>query len=276
MQGRTPAQIVDALGRREFIAGLGGAAAVAAMSAEAKADALEHALSDSVAPPAKAFPSVAEVEARIPTRHYRRGVGNMFVAQEGMVDHLPAMPERPVLMDFIRNRFQSTSNHCLQSATQARKAGMDEDIVFACLVHDLSMAMMRSNHGFWSAQLLEPYVSEKVTFAIRHHAALRFFPDEETGYVYPDIYREMFGEDYVPPPHVQREFQMIRNHRWYMAPRLVTVNDLYAFDPDAEVSLDDFEDVIGRHFRQPAEGLGFDNSPTSHMWRTIYDPDSPL
>ena len=276
MQGKTPQQIVDGLGRREFIASLGGAAAVAAMSAEARADALEHALSDSVAPPAKTFPSVAEVEAQIPTRHYRRGVGNVFVAQEGTVDHLPAMPDRPVLMDFIRNRFQSTSNHCLQSATQARKQGMDEDIVFACLVHDLSMAMMRANHGFWSAQLFEPYVSEKVSFAIRHHAALRFFPDEETGYVYPDIYREMFGEDYVPPPHVQREFEMVRNHRWYMAPRLVTVNDLYAFDPDARVSLDDFEDVIGRHFRQPAEGLGFDDSPSAHMWRTIHNPDSPL
>jgi hypothetical protein len=61
-----------------------------------------------------------------------------------------------------------------------------------------------------------------------------------------------------------------------MEPRLVTVNDLYAFDPNAVVSIDPFEDIIGRHFKQPKEGLGFDNSPSAHMWRTLARPDSPL
>jgi hypothetical protein len=56
----------------------------------------------------------------------------------------------------------------------------------------------------------------------------------------------------------------------------VTVNDLYAFDANAKVSLDPFIDIIGRQFKQPKEGIGFDNSPTSHMWRTIMFPDRPL
>jgi len=56
----------------------------------------------------------------------------------------------------------------------------------------------------------------------------------------------------------------------------VTVNDLYAFDPKAVVSVDPFVDMIGRHFKQPKEGLGNDNSPVAHMWRTIGNPDSPL
>jgi len=30
--------------------------------------------------------------------------------------------------------------------------------------------------------------------------------------------------------------------------------------------------VIGRHFKQPEEGLGFDHSPAAHMWRTINWP----
>jgi hypothetical protein len=50
------------------------------------------------------------------------------------------------------------------------------------------------------------------------------------------------------------------------------VNDLYSFDPNVEVRLEDFEDVLGRHFRDPREGLGFDNSPVAHMWRTINWP----
>ena len=66
------------------------------------------------------------------------------------------------------------------------------------------------------------------------------------------------------------------NHKWYMEPRLVTVNDLYAFDPNAKVSIDPFEDIIGRHFKHPKEGLGFDNSPSAHMWRTLANPDAPL
>ena len=54
------------------------------------------------------------------------------------------------------------------------------------------------------------------------------------------------------------------------------MNDLYAFDPKAVVSLDPFIDIIGRQFKQPKEGLGNDNSPVAHMWRTMAHPDSPL
>lgn len=54
--------------------------------------------------------------------------------------------------------------------------------------------------------------------------------------------------------------------------RLITVNDLYPFDPGVQVGLEEFTDVVGRHFRQPQEGLGFDGSPAAHMWRTIMWP----
>ena len=54
--------------------------------------------------------------------------------------------------------------------------------------------------------------------------------------------------------------------------RLICVNDIYSFDPDAKVYLDDFVDIIGRNFKQPKEGLGFDNTPSSHMWRTLMWP----
>ena len=50
------------------------------------------------------------------------------------------------------------------------------------------------------------------------------------------------------------------------------MNDIYSFDPDAKVDLGDFVDIIGRNFKQPKEGLGLDNSPSSHMWRTLMWP----
>ena len=33
---------------------------------------------------------------------------------------------------------------------------------------------------------------------------------------------------------------------------------------------------VGRHFKNPKEGLGNDDSPVAHMWRTIAMPDNPL
>ncbi len=67
-----------------------------------------------------------------------------------------------------------------------------------------------------------------------------------------------------------------KKHKWYMTARLITLNDLYSFDPSVVVQMEDFEDIIGRHFKQPKEGLGFDNSPVAHMWRTIIWPTKML
>ena len=188
------------------------------------------------------------------------------------------MPANPTLADFFNLRFGviTTRNHCLQSAALAMKNGLAEEVILACLLHDTGAELMRSDHGWWGAQLYEPYVPEKVAFAIRYHQTLRFYPDKETGYEYPELYRYLFGEDYVPAPHVEAAYRMLRNHKWYMLPRLVTLNDLYSFDPNAEVTLEPFLDIIGRHFKQPKEGLGNDNTPVAHMWRAIARPDSPL
>jgi hypothetical protein len=269
--------------RRTFIASLGGAAAVKLLDHEAAADALEdYSIEQLDAAVAKAqgqqptFPTVAELEAQIESRTYRRGVGGLFVGGGTRnVRRLPPMPAKPTLKDFFELRF-APANHVLQSATRALKTGMSEDIILACLLHDTVQALIKVDHGWWGAQLFEPYVPEKTTFAIRYHQALRFYADPAAGYEYPDLYHRMFGKDYVPPPYIDATYKMVRKHKWYMEPRLVTVNDLYAFDSSAQVSLDPFIDIIGRKFKQPKEGLGFDNSPVAHMWRTLINPDSPL
>jgi hypothetical protein len=276
------------LDRRKFIASLGGAAAVGLMTHEARADALEHYLEErlyaqveggaSGGSGAATFPTAAEVHEAIPTRHYRRGVGALFVAtQPGTkVEFLPEMPAKPTLADFFQNRFMHMSNHCLQSANKAMERGAQEEIVLACLLHDTVQELMRTDHGYWGAQLYAPYVPEITAWAIRYHQALRFFPDEAAGYSYPDLYHRMYGMDYVPPPHIQAAKTFAEGHKWYFAAREVTVSDLYAFDDSAKVSLDPFMDLIGRHFKQPAEGLGYDNSESAHMWRSIINPDAPL
>src|SRR3954453_17043558 len=103
--------------RRAFIASLGGVAAVNLMDHEAKAEALEHYMEDKLdemvaAQQAEKFPTVAEIEAQIETRPYRRGAGDVFTGRGKNVKILEKMPDKTTLQDFFRLRF-ATANHVL-------------------------------------------------------------------------------------------------------------------------------------------------------------------
>jgi hypothetical protein len=272
--------------RRAFLASLGGVAVVEAMDDEAKAEALEHYLTEkldlALAGPAAEGDAAAAIEQVVPApadATVRRGVGSLFApsgpANARKMPVLAPMPAKPTLVDFFNLRW-APANHVLQSATRALKTGMDEEIILACLMHDVVQNLIKVDHGWWGAQLIEPYVSEKVTWAVKYHQCLRFYADSSVGYEYPDLYVRIYGKDYVPPDYIKQAADFARKHKNYMHARMVTVNDLYAFDPDAKVSLDPFIDIIGRHFKQPKEGLGYDGSPTCHMWRTMMFPDNPL
>jgi hypothetical protein len=249
------------------------------MTASEKADALEHKmmeeLTEKIAVRSRLFlladgdmtmPAGAKLQAERPG-------AKMLMGDD---PRLPKMPDKPTLVDFFKYRF-APAMHLLQSARHAKIAGMPEKIVLACLLHDIGvLGFIRSDHGYWGAQMVEPYVDEEVTWAIRAHQALRFFPDEAAGYVYPDNYKQYFGADYVPEPYIQEEYKRARAHKWYGTARMICVHDLYSFDPDVHVELEEFEDIIGRNFRQPEEGLGFDDSPSAHMWRTLRQPTKYL
>ncbi len=261
--------------RRKFFASVGGTAAVAALSHEDRAEALEHYMTDQLDATASFGRSAAATQAAQagPELTSPRGTGNLFTPQPEPYDPMPAAP---TLVDFYTHRF-APARHVLQSAAHAVKTGQPERIVFACLIHDVTQGLIKADHGYWGAQLFAPYVDERVSWAVKYHQALRFFADEENGYEYPDLYNRIFGVDYEPDQYIKADHEYARNHRYYMEARLVTVNDQYAFDPDApEIKIEDFTDVIGRQFNQPKEGLGLDGSPVAHMWRTIANPDRPL
>jgi HD domain len=246
-----------------------------AMTSMERAEAAEHAMSqelDRIVVKSAIYTS-GERDPRqpLPTQQSQ---GKLYMM--GPDPRLPLMPEKPTLFDFFKLRF-GPSAHVLQSARLAKKNGVSEKIVLGCLLHDISaMGFIRGDHGYWGAQLVEPYVEEEVSWAIRHHQVLRFFPDEAYGYKYPDSYIRLFGADYQPEPHLQEAHRRAREHKWYESSRLITVNDLYSFDPNVRVELEEFTDIVGRHFKQPKEGLGFDQSPSSHMWRTINHPTKYL
>src|SRR5678815_5106788 len=90
--------------RRAFIASLGGVAAANLMSHEAKAEALEHYMEDKLdemvaAQQPEKFPTVAEIEAQIETRPFRRGTGSVFTGRGGEnVKKLQPMPANPTCL----------------------------------------------------------------------------------------------------------------------------------------------------------------------------------
>ena len=266
--------------RKTFLASL-PVGALAVMSHEDKAEALEHYMEDELDKKIAARRGEADGEAgsiitldELEQEGPRppRGTGRLFQPRE---EEFEPLPDNPTLLDFFRLRF-APANHVLQSATHALTTGQPERTIFACLMHDVVLNMIKVDHGWWGAQLIEPYVDERIAWGIRYHGPLRFYPDDEFGYEYPEMYNRIFGHDYVPEPYIKEAYEYARNHRYYAESRLITVNDTYAFQDNMDVDIEVFTDIIGRQFKQPKEGLGFDNSPVAHMWRTIANPNRPL
>jgi hypothetical protein len=241
-----------------------------------RADALEHGLSDeldrAIAVRAVLYTS-GDRDPRLPLDDgvdIALATGRPLLMRDD--PRLAPMPPKPTLLDFFRLRLAPAA-HLLQSAALAMKNGCDDNVILACLLHDIAvLGFIRGDHGYWGAQLVEPYVAEEVSWAIRAHQVLRFFPDPQYGYEYPELYVKFFGADFKVEPYLERAYRTFREHRWYGTARLVTCNDIYSFDPNVVVDIGMFEDVIARNFRQPDEGLGWDDTPSSHMWRTINRP----
>ena len=243
------------------------------------ADELEHRMSadlEAAVPIRLAIYRSGERDPRADDHEMGRVLGAGRKLLMGPDPRLPPMPEKPTLVDYFRLRLGNTQ-HLLQSARLARINGHSEKVILACLLHDISVTgFIGGDHGYWGAQLVEPYVDEEVSWAIRAHQVLRFFPDPSVGYEYPEAYIRYFGEDLKLEPYVHAAYREYKDHKYYMTGRLITLNDIYAFDPGVTAELDDFVDIIGRHFRQPEEGLGLDSSPSAHMWRTMMWPTRAL
>ncbi|MDB4959940.1 MAG: hypothetical protein JWO36_7509 [Myxococcales bacterium] len=200
-------------------------------------------------------------------------------------DDLVKMPAKPTLLDFIKHRFL-LAEHLLLAADWAMGKGLPEPVILGCLLHDIGQSLARPDHGFWGAQLVRPYVTEEVSWAIEAHQSLRFYADPENGYKGPpSFYRAYFGADYKPDPYIEKAYEAARAHKWYMSARLITMSDQETPEPKdiyvteskhAEVLPEKFADLIGRNFKQPEEGLGYDSSPVNHMWRTIINPTRML
>ena len=69
----------------------------------------------------------------------------------------------------------SRLEHSLQSATRAHRNGESEEMVVACLLHDIGDELAPMNHAEYAATILKPYVSEKTHWIIEKHGEFQMY-----------------------------------------------------------------------------------------------------
>jgi len=140
-----------------------------------------------------------------------------------------------------------------KAANLALKAGVEEKGVLACLLHDIAMVGLigvTMAIGAPNSSRLMSMRKSPLPCAI---TSLRFFLILPPAMNIRRLYRH-FGKDYKPEPYIYATNDM-RSPQMVWHGGMITLNDLYAFDPNTTVDLEVFTDIVGRHFRQPKEGL---------------------
>lgn len=125
--------------------------------------------------------------------------------------------------------------HSLQAATRAHRAGENEEMVVACLLHDIGDILGPANHSEVAAAVLRPYVSERVYWIVKHHGLFQ-------GY----YYNHHFGQN-------RNERDRFIDAEWYEdTVRFCADYDQASFDPlyDSEL-LEFFEPMVRRMLAEP-------------------------
>jgi len=121
--------------------------------------------------------------------------------------------------------------HCLQTATRAERAGADDEVVFAALLHDVGKAISVPNHPAISAEIIKPYVRSEVYEMIRVHQ------DFQGRHYYAH-----FGAD---PDARERHRDELTADEWALAERFADEWDQTAFDPAYDtLPLEHFEPLV--------------------------------
>ena len=95
------------------------------------------------------------------------------ISEEHM-PHIFDMPKRIISMlkqakDLTLGFGTDQLHHALQTATMARRAGADDEMILISLIHDIGKVINVPNHGQIAAEMIKPYVSEDAYHIIRTH-----------------------------------------------------------------------------------------------------------
>jgi predicted HD phosphohydrolase len=132
----------------------------------------------------------------------------------------------------------SRYQHSLQSATRALRAGEDDEMVVAALLHDVGDVVAPHNHPEAAAAILRPFVSERVAWIVEKHGVFQGL-----------YYYEHIGLD-------KNAREKYRGHPWFDdCAKFCEDYDQCSFDPHYDtLPLETFEPIVRRVFAQPWAG----------------------
>ncbi len=155
--------------------------------------------------------------------------------------YIAALPERLLatlkrLENTLSGYRISRLEHSLQSATRAYRAGENEEMVIAALLHDIGDELAPASHSELAAAILRPYVSEKTYWIIKHHGLFQMH-----------YYAHHCGGD-------RNARDRFKNHKWYKdAIHFCENYDQNCFDPEyRNEPLEFFEPMLSRIFNEPS------------------------
>jgi predicted HD phosphohydrolase len=166
-------------------------------------------------------------------KQYARGLGGRVLEALRKLDH--SLEGYPV----------SRLEHSLQTATRAQRAGADEEMVVAALLHDIGDELAPYNHAELAAAVLRPYVRPQVTWIVEQHGLFQSY-----------YYAHHLGGN-------RNARERLREHPWYDAcERFCAEWDQCSFDPDyRSESVSFFEPLVLRIFARPPHDPRYQGTP---------------
>lgn len=125
--------------------------------------------------------------------------------------------------------------HVCQTATMAEKAGADEEMIFASLMHDVGKVISVFNHPAIAAEMIKPYVRDDVYHVIKNHQ---------------DFQGRHYYQHFGKSQDLRDQF---KDEPWFaLCEQFADDWDQQAFDPDAETyPLEHFEPLVRKLTAMP-------------------------
>ena len=166
-----------------------------------------------------------------------------IIAEQGS-KHASELPNR--IMDHLNLLKGDTGGfavdrftHSIQTATRAHRDGKDEEYVVCALLHDIGDSIASANHADLAATMLEPFVSDKNYWIVKHHGIFQ-------GY----YFFEHMGLD----KNMRDQFK--GHEYWNDCVEFCAKYDQNSFDPEYEnLPIEEFIPMVHNVFAKPRDSI---------------------
>ena len=166
-----------------------------------------------------------------------------IIAEQGS-KHASELPNR--IMDHLNLLKGGTGGfavdrftHSIQTASRAHRDGKDEEYVVCALLHDIGDSIASANHADLAATMLEPFVSDKNYWIVKHHGIFQ-------GY----YFFEHMGLD----KNMREQFK--GHEYWNDCVEFCAKYDQNSFDPEYEnLPIEEFIPMVHNVFAKPRNSI---------------------